>query len=153
MRQREAVIRIDFYPTRMPAAKFATEPRKLILVCTARRRWCDNRTVLGGKGSRSRAKPKRALASCPPFCPSINHDGRLRPESVPNPELSDDENEENVMDIHVAGIDLGKTLFHLVGLDAAGKVVIRKRCSRAQLLSFTANVRTRRIGMEASSAR
>jgi transposase len=55
------------------------------------------------------------------------------------------------MEIHVVGIDLGKTLFHLVGLDASGRVVIRKRCSRTQLLAFTANVRTQRIGMEACS--
>lgn len=55
------------------------------------------------------------------------------------------------MEIHVVGIDLGKTLFHLVGLDATGKVVIRKRCSRTQLLTFTANIRIWRIGMEACS--
>jgi hypothetical protein len=44
----------------------------------------------------------------------------------------------------------GKTLFHLVALDASGRVVIRKRCSRTPLLAFTANVRTQRIGMEAA---
>ena len=55
------------------------------------------------------------------------------------------------MEIHVVGIDLGKTLFHLIGMDATGKVVIRKRCSRTQLLTFTANVRVWRIGMEACS--
>jgi hypothetical protein len=30
-----------------------------------------------------------------------------------------------------------KTVFHVVGLDSTGKVVIRKRCSRRQLLTFT----------------
>jgi hypothetical protein len=35
---------------------------------------------------------------------------------------------------------LGKTVFHLVGLDSTGRVVIRKRCSRTQLLAFTANL-------------
>jgi hypothetical protein len=40
------------------------------------------------------------------------------------------------MKIYALGIDLGKTLFHLVGLDASGQVVIRKRCSRTQLLAF-----------------
>ena len=55
------------------------------------------------------------------------------------------------MDIHVVGIDLGKTLFHLVGLDTTGRVVIRKRCSRTQLLAFTANIRAQRVGMEACS--
>ncbi len=38
-----------------------------------------------------------------------------------------------------SGIDLGKTVFHLVGLDASGQMVVRKRCSRTQLLAFTAN--------------
>jgi transposase len=48
---------------------------------------------------------------------------------------------------HVLGIDLGKTVFHLIGLDSTGRVVIRKRCSRRQLLAFTANRQL--IGMEA----
>lgn len=55
------------------------------------------------------------------------------------------------MEVHVIGIDLGKTVFHLVGMDATGKVIIRKRCSRTQLLTFTANIRVWRIGMEACS--
>jgi transposase len=55
------------------------------------------------------------------------------------------------MEIHVVGIDLGKTLFHLVGLDSTGRVVVRKCRSRTQLLAFTANIRTQRIGMEACS--
>lgn len=38
------------------------------------------------------------------------------------------------MKLHVLGIHLGKTVFHLVGLDSAGNVVIRKRCSRKQWL-------------------
>jgi transposase len=37
------------------------------------------------------------------------------------------------MKLHVLGIDLGKTVFHLVGLDSTGKAVIRKKCSRRQL--------------------
>ena len=55
------------------------------------------------------------------------------------------------MKLHVVGIDLGKTVFHLVGLDSTGKVVIRKRCSRAQLLVFTSNLQVQLIGMEACS--
>jgi len=55
------------------------------------------------------------------------------------------------MELHAIGIDLGKTLFHLVGVDAVGNVVVRKRCSRTQLLAYTANVRVQRIGMEACS--
>jgi transposase len=55
------------------------------------------------------------------------------------------------MKIFALGIDLGKTIFHLVGLDENGQVVVRKRCSRTQLLNFTANMQVRLIGMEACS--
>ena len=47
------------------------------------------------------------------------------------------------------GIDLGKTVFHLVGVNARGEVVVRKKCSRIQLLRFTSNLRECLIGMEA----
>ncbi len=55
------------------------------------------------------------------------------------------------MKIYALGIDLGKNVFHLVGLDASGQVVVRKRCSRTQLLTFTANLQAGIIGMEACS--
>jgi transposase len=55
------------------------------------------------------------------------------------------------MELHAIGIDLGKTLFHLVGLDSSGNVIVRKRCSRTELLKHTANLRVQRIGMEACS--
>ena len=55
------------------------------------------------------------------------------------------------MELHAIGIDLGKTLFHLVGLDSSGNVIVRKRCSRTQLLKYTANLQVQRIGMEACS--
>src|SRR6201987_3118202 len=54
-----------------------------------------------------------------------------------------------LMELHTIGIDLGKTVFHLVGLNLRGEVVVRKRFSRSQLLRFTANVRVGLIGMEA----
>jgi transposase len=53
------------------------------------------------------------------------------------------------MEIRTIGIDLGKTVFHLVGVNARGEVVIRKKCSRLQLLRFTSNLRECLIGMEA----
>jgi transposase len=53
------------------------------------------------------------------------------------------------MDLHTIGIDLGKTIFHLVGLNQRGEVVVRKKFSRAQLLRFTANRQVQLIGMEA----
>src|SRR6266568_6900675 len=53
------------------------------------------------------------------------------------------------MELHTIGIDLGKTLFHLVGLNQRGEVVVRKKFSRMQLLHFTANLQVELIGMEA----
>jgi transposase len=53
------------------------------------------------------------------------------------------------MEIHTIGIDLGKTVFHLVGLNPHGEVVVRKKCSRNQILRFTSNLRVSLIGMEA----
>lgn len=53
------------------------------------------------------------------------------------------------MELHTIGIDLGKTSFHLVGLNERGEVVVRKQFSRAQLLRFMANRRVHLIGMEA----
>ncbi len=53
------------------------------------------------------------------------------------------------MNLHAIGIDLGKTVFHLVGLSQTGEVVVRKKFSRTQLLRFTANVQVDLIGMEA----
>ena len=53
------------------------------------------------------------------------------------------------MKIHTIGIDLGKTSFHLVGLNDLGEVVVRKQFTRRQLLRFTANRSVARIGMEA----
>ena len=40
------------------------------------------------------------------------------------------------MEIYTIGIDLGKTVFHMVGLNVRGEAVVRKKFSRTQLLSF-----------------
>jgi len=53
------------------------------------------------------------------------------------------------MNIHTIGIDLGKTSFHLAGLNERGEVVVRKHFSRTQLLRFTSNRKVHVIGMEA----
>ena len=53
------------------------------------------------------------------------------------------------MELHTIGIDLGKTVFHLVGLNLRGEVAVRKKFSRTQLLRFTANIHVELIGMEA----
>ena len=55
------------------------------------------------------------------------------------------------MEIRSIGIDLGKTTFHVVALGERGKVIMRKKLSRKQLLAFTANLEPALIGMEACS--
>jgi transposase len=53
------------------------------------------------------------------------------------------------MKISTIGIDLSKTSFHVIGLDARGEIVLRKKFSRKQLLHFTSNKQQMLIGMEA----
>src|SRR6202522_3537201 len=55
------------------------------------------------------------------------------------------------MQIHSVGIDLGKTTFHLVALGASGRVLVRKKFNRKQLLAYTANVPASLIGLEVCS--
>src|SRR6201996_5838572 len=55
------------------------------------------------------------------------------------------------MQIASVGIDLGKTTFHLVALGVAGKVLVRKKFTQRQLLTYTANMQTSLIGLEACS--
>jgi transposase len=49
------------------------------------------------------------------------------------------------------GIDIGKNIFHLVGLDQRGHVVLQLKTSRGQLDRRLANVPCCLIGMEACS--
>jgi transposase len=55
------------------------------------------------------------------------------------------------MQIVSVGIDLGKTTFHMVALGVAGKVLARKKFTQRQLLTYTANMQTALIGLEACS--
>jgi transposase len=55
------------------------------------------------------------------------------------------------MQIRSVGIDLGKTTFHLVALGDSGKVLLRKKLTQKQLITFTANLPTSLIGLEACS--
>jgi transposase len=55
------------------------------------------------------------------------------------------------MQIRSVGIDLGKTTFHLVALGDSGKVLLRKKFTQKQLTTFTANLQTSLIGLEACS--
>ncbi len=49
---------------------------------------------------------------------------------------------------YIVGIDLGKNWFHLVGIDANGKSVLRKKLNRAQLAEFAATVAPTIVAME-----
>lgn len=53
------------------------------------------------------------------------------------------------MEISTIGIDLSKTSFHVIGLNARGEIVLRRKLSRKQLLQFTSNKQKMLIGMEA----
>jgi transposase len=53
------------------------------------------------------------------------------------------------MTAHVCGIDIGKTVFHLIGLSKEGQIVIKKRFTRKQLITHMANMPACSIGMEA----
>jgi transposase len=55
------------------------------------------------------------------------------------------------MQIRSVGIDLGKTTFHLVALGDNGKLLLKKKFTQKQLITFTANMQTSLIGMEACS--
>lgn len=52
--------------------------------------------------------------------------------------------------MNTIGIDLGKTVFHLVTMDQDGKIVGRKKLSRPQLLKHMATAPAGLVGMEAS---
>jgi transposase len=53
------------------------------------------------------------------------------------------------MQVKTLGIDLGKTVFHVVGLDERGAIALQRRVSRTQLAVLVANLPRCVIGMEA----
>ena len=52
-------------------------------------------------------------------------------------------------EISVIGIDIGKDVFHLVGFDAGGKVVLRKKIKRLALVVTFEKLPRCIVGMEA----
>jgi len=52
--------------------------------------------------------------------------------------------------LNIIGIDLGKTIFHLVTMDQDGKIIGRKKLSRPQLLKHMVTAPASLVGMEAS---
>ena len=56
------------------------------------------------------------------------------------------------MQVTTMGIDLAKNVFQVHGVDASGKVVVRKALRRSQLLPFFEDLAPCLIGMEACSS-
>ena len=54
-------------------------------------------------------------------------------------------------EMNVLGIDIAKHVFHAVGMDDTGKIVLRKRLSRHDLVPFVAKLPIVLIGIEACS--
>jgi transposase len=63
--------------------------------------------------------------------------------------LPEIQTEERIMKIAVLGIDLGKNVCSVVGLDASGAVVLRRRVRRDTLIGLVAKLPVCIVGMEA----
>ena len=57
--------------------------------------------------------------------------------------------EKIIPEVAVVGIDIGKTSFHVIGLDRRGAVVLQQRWSRSQIEARFANMPSCLVGMEA----
>ena len=53
--------------------------------------------------------------------------------------------------VSAIGIDIGKNTFHLIGQDRRGKIIMRARLSRSQLMERLVNIPSCLIGMEAGA--
>lgn len=56
------------------------------------------------------------------------------------------------MQVTRIGLDIAKNVFQVHGVDAHGKVVIRKQLSRNKMLIYFAQLPVCRIGMEACAS-
>ena len=52
-------------------------------------------------------------------------------------------------ELSVVGIDLAKSIFHLVGMDERGTIIVRKRLARGEVMSLLAQLPRVLVGMEA----
>jgi transposase len=52
-------------------------------------------------------------------------------------------------ELSVVGIDLAKSVFHLVGMDERGTIILRKRLARGEVMPFMAKLPRVLVGMEA----
>src|SRR5713101_9550565 len=82
----------------------------------------------------------------PPLCgsTSMSHNEFKIREPMEPQEASPKKPEMSVL-----GIDIAKRVFHVVGMDERGKIVLRKRLSRHALIPFIATLPPVLIGMEA----
>src|SRR6266446_1962443 len=82
----------------------------------------------------------------PPLCgsASMSHNEFKTNEPIEPQEASPMEKKMSVV-----GIDIAKQVFHLVGMDEQGTILMRKRLYRAQVMAFIAQLPPTLIGMEA----
>src|SRR5262245_3205151 len=52
-------------------------------------------------------------------------------------------------ELSVVGIDIAKSVFHLVGMDERGKIILRKRMLRGEVLAFMSTLSAVTVGREA----
>src|SRR3954465_14082587 len=52
-------------------------------------------------------------------------------------------------EVSTIGLDLAKSVFQVHGIDAAGRVVVRRQLRRGEVLGFLARLRPCLVGMEA----
>ena len=52
-------------------------------------------------------------------------------------------------ELSVVGIDLAKSVFHLVGMDERGTIIFRKRLARGEVMPFMTKLPRVLVGMEA----
>src|SRR5262245_56336880 len=69
--------------------------------------------------------------------------------AVPHPTIHAEEAGPMAPRISVLGIDLAKLVFHIVGMDDTGHVVLRKRMACGALLHLISTLPPALIGMEA----
>jgi transposase len=69
--------------------------------------------------------------------------GCAKVESVTNPRRA-----TSKMQVTTIGLDIAKNVFQVHGVDAQGRVMLRKRLARGQVLAFFANLPRCLLGLE-----
>jgi len=71
----------------------------------------------------------------------MRHDGNSNQPS--------NKEEKTMKEIKTIGLDLAKNVFHLVACNEYGKIIMKKKLKRQQILNFFANLQVCLIGTEA----